>query len=160
MTNPIAFVGGLYLVFKGAQNILLAVNNSLSDVWPVDHYTHSGVITSGASYLPASPEGSPTAWAGWYIYDRKIGFYGTTFALTFHRNGEDVTVGMDCPNSFFGGRNSVCVLQGNDKQAVVKKVDDTHDKDSMVQMSSGNTVARIVSKYGNVNWGYVVFDGK
>ena len=152
--------GGLYLVFKGAQNIVIAINNSLSDVWPVNHYIESGQITSGASYLPASTPQSPAVWAGWYLYDRKKGFYGTSFGLTFHRNGGEVSMGMDCPNSLLGGRNAVSLRADSDAKAADKKARDTHDKDCDISQSTGKTVARIPSKYGNVNWAYLVFDGQ
>ena len=153
-------LGGLYLIFKGAQNCLLVVNNSHSDVRPVDHYIESGQLTSATSYLPASRPNDPAVWVGWFIYDRKKGFYGTSFSLTLGRNGGDVTIGMDCPNSLFGGRNSVVLVGGSDRKDTEFKARNCHDKDATVEMSTGKTVARIASKYGNINWGYCIFDGQ
>jgi hypothetical protein len=148
------------LIFKGAQNILLAVNNTQSDIWPVDHWIESGVITAGAGFLPATRADSRAVWAGWYIYDRKKGFYGTSFGLTFKRNGGSLSVGMDCPNSLLGGRNSISLLQGDDKKAAEKQARDSHNKESEIEMSSGKSHARIASKYGNINWAYLIFDGE
>lgn len=153
-------IGGLYLVFKGAQNIIIAVNNSMSDIWPVDQHVESGVLTSGAGFIPASTSDSRAVWAGWYIYDRKKGFYGTSFGLTFQRHGGEVSVGMDCPNSLLGGRNSVSLMEGGDRKAVEKQARISHNKDSAIDMPTGKTTARISSKYGNINWAYLIFDGQ
>ncbi|KAI1124446.1 hypothetical protein F5Y10DRAFT_269126 [Nemania abortiva] len=147
-----AVLGGLYLVFKGARNLLFVVNNTLSDVQLVGQDIHSGEVTVATAFLPKkASENSPYCWAGWYVYDRKTGFYGTTVGLVFKRSGANVAIGLDCPNSAFGGRNSVTLTASSDAADAQYRARSCHDTDAELNYSTGLCSARIASNWGNVN---------
>ncbi|KAI1284219.1 hypothetical protein F5Y07DRAFT_407707 [Xylaria sp. FL0933] len=155
-----AIGGGLYLVFKDARNMLLVVNNTHSDIQPVSHDIYSGEVTAGTDFIPKTSEKSPCCYAGWYIYDKKTGFYGTTVGLVFKRGGGNVAIGLDCPNSGFGGKNSVTLAAGSDAADAQYKARSCHDTDAEVNLGTGLCSARIASNWGNVNMARLIFDGQ
>ncbi len=148
-------------MFKGAQNILLVVNNTHTDVRPIEDYVESGVRTAVTSYLPALPPSNPFCMGGFFIYTKKtVGFYGTSLGLTLNRKGGDLSIGMDCPNSLLGGRNSIVISKGGDMKAAESRARDCHDKYGEIDMGTGKSSVKIASKYGNISWGYCIMDGE
>ncbi|KAF7502299.1 hypothetical protein GJ744_006154 [Endocarpon pusillum] len=152
-------LGGAYLMFKVAQNILLVVGKTQSDACSIEDYVESGVRTAATSYLPAVPPSSPVCWGGFFIYTKKtVGFYGTALFLTLNRKRVDLSIGMDCRNSLLGGSNSIIILKSSDVKAVESRARGCHDKHGEIEMNTGKSSVKIASKYGNGSWGYCIMD--
>ena len=83
-----------------------------------------------------------------------IGFYGSTLGVGFHRIADDqyFSIGMDCPNTIFGGTNGVQIKNGNDPEGIAKAVDSkSKDTDSIKVGPDTCTVSR-ADKWGSVNY--------
>lgn len=104
------------MAFKGARNFLLVLNDTSEDIISNMEYIGNGEQTGIAPSIPARTEGLGTVWGGIYIYDKwavgstSLSFFGTVFGISFASKCGAFSVGMDCPNTIFGGRNSMAIL--------------------------------------------------
>ncbi|KAI0161877.1 hypothetical protein GGR52DRAFT_143842 [Hypoxylon sp. FL1284] len=151
--------GLLYVLFKDARNVLLVVNDTSSDVKPIKQDIYSGEIKLGTNYLPRGKPSRPWVWAGWYVWDRMTGFYGTTVGVVFQNSGTDVAIGLDCPNTAGGGRNAVSLQVGSDAAGAQSQARGCADKSREVGFPGAKCTARIADSWGNVNWACMVFSG-
>ncbi|KAI9875968.1 MAG: hypothetical protein M1830_007667 [Pleopsidium flavum] len=158
--------GGLYLVFKDALNVLLVVNNMQTDVRFRGDKIINGDHGTVTNYLPANDPKSPLVWAGFYSYRKfqagflgSVGTYGSEFGASFTRAGADFSVGMDCPNSAFGGRNSIRVTPGLDSRKAAELAGDSrNEEDQFLSEGNGRTSVRRANPWGNINWGVCLID--
>lgn len=101
---------------------------------------------------------------GLYIYTKaklwgvNLSFFGSlvgiSFKLTQLKNSPCLSVGMDCPNSFFGGTNSIRVVPRDDPYEAAGKAMDSHNTSETAHIP-GSDVDVLVkrSENGPVNWG-------
>ncbi|KAI9876843.1 MAG: hypothetical protein M1830_005477 [Pleopsidium flavum] len=151
----IALVAGiLYLVFKDALNVLLVVNNMQTDVRFRGDRIINGDRGTITNYLPSNdPKSPPAGFLG------SVGTYGSEFGASFTRAGADFSVGMDCPNSAFGGRNSIRVTPGLDARKAAELAGDSRNEDDQfLSEENGRTSVRRANPWGNINWGVCLID--
>ncbi|KAE8444706.1 hypothetical protein EG329_014364 [Mollisiaceae sp. DMI_Dod_QoI] len=156
-------VGGLYLTLKGAQNVLLVVNETKLDIVTIGERIKNGErVVATPKISPADPNGE-IVYGGFFVYTKtkvlgqSAGTYGSAFGLSFRGGQGDFSVGMDCPNSFFGGTNSIEVCTGNEAHKAADMATGSgcrHGWTSQPQVD-----AKCASKWGNVNWGRVIAMG-
>lgn len=113
--------------------------------------------------IPAASPNADLVYAGFFVYEKykvagqSFGSYGSAFGVAFQGGQGEFSIGMDCPNSFFGGNNSIEVCKGNDP-----------NKSSSMAVKSGcmhgwtdhpRVDVKIANHWGNVNWGRAITMG-
>ena len=113
-----------------------------------------------AEMIPAAPANGDFVYCGLFVYSKyqvktfSIGTYGSAFGVSFNTGHGNFSVGMDCPNSFMGGNNSIEVH--NREHA--KEACDMALKSGIVHGWSNNPYVdvKIADHWGNVNWGRAI----
>jgi len=80
---------------------------------------------------------------------------GVSFSLSELEDGPSFSVGMDCPNSIAGGRNSINLLPWDDPSGVANLANKGHDGENKCKIAKGkvDVVARRAATTGWINWG-------
>jgi hypothetical protein len=80
---------------------------------------------------------------------------GVSFSLSDMEENKSFSVGMDCPNSIMGGRNSIRLPTWDSPSEVAKLVMDCHDGEDSCRIAGGNVdvIARRAAELGSINLG-------
>ncbi|KAH7917423.1 hypothetical protein BV22DRAFT_937341 [Leucogyrophana mollusca] len=161
--SPIGF-----LMLKDAINILLLANDSDFGLSFADEEVANGQRFSVVTTIPAmikahSKLGYPAVYpCGAFVYRKKLGsVFGSLFGAEFSaRKGDQtdrISVGMDSPNSAFGGTNSIFVT-GYDAKKAADGAHDGNAEDDTAQTSHGRITGRRANKWGAVNYGFAFYE--
>jgi hypothetical protein len=151
------------MLFKDAMNVLLVANNTTNEVnFTGDEVVH-GERRNVTRFFPAKT--NDRIWVGWFSYIKStflvgpFGFHGSQFGAGFSTSTGDLSVGMDCPNSLFGGRNSIRLVKGLDPSEATHLADTSRNSDDELIFADGAmTSVRRANQWGNINYGYCIFD--
>ncbi|KAK7711096.1 hypothetical protein SLS57_008186 [Botryosphaeria dothidea] len=153
-----------YLAVKDARNVLLLVNDTPSDIFPLRDNVRNGERKVVPEVIPATALNSDFVSASFFVYEKykiagqSFGSYGSAFGVSFKGGQGEFSVGMDCPNSFFGGNNSIEVCTGNDPGRAAQMA---LDSGCMHGWTDNPRVdVKIADHWGNVNWGRAIAMGK
>lgn len=153
-------LGGLYLMLKDAVNVLIVVNDTPNDVLPLKEWIEHGDRRIVPELIPAAHPNSDFVYGGLFFYSKfqiqtySVGLYGSSFGVSFETGDKHFSVGMSCPNSLLGGRNSAQVHNREDAHAACEMARNA-------ACAHGWCVGpyidvRIASSWGNVNWARAV----
>lgn len=87
---------------------------------------------------------------------------GVSFSLSDVGDDNSFSVGMDCPNSIAGGRNSIKLLAEDNPSKVANMAEDCHDEHDSCRTASGrvDVEARRANGTRFVNWGVCLITQK
>ncbi|KAH7917320.1 hypothetical protein BV22DRAFT_1052520 [Leucogyrophana mollusca] len=166
-----------FLMLKDAANILLLANDSdfvltFADEEVANGQRCSAVTTIPAVIRPHSELGYPAVYpCGAFFYQkarpssptayaRTGSLFGSLFGAEFSakkgRQTDRISVGMDSPNSAFGGTNSIFVT-GNDAKNAAAGAYHGNAEDDTAQTPSGQITGRRANKWGAVNYGFAFY---
>ncbi|KAI1461866.1 hypothetical protein F4805DRAFT_185415 [Annulohypoxylon moriforme] len=164
------------LALKGAANVLFVVNDTDSRIIAKDEHFPNGERTTMTPQVEARVVGGAGTddyiAVGLYVYSKttafgfSIGFFGSlvgiSYTLTGLKGSPCFSVGMDCPNSVFGGTNSIKLLLGDDPSGVAGQAMDCHDEEGQGQISGADVsiMTRRAARLGSINWGICVVTEK
>lgn len=77
--------------------------------------------------------------------------------IRYNSSGAQFSVGMDCPNTILGGRNSIRVTSGSAKQAA-QLANDSHTDDESVTVGAARVRVRRAAALGSTNYGICVIE--
>ncbi len=81
-----------------------------------------------------------------------INFYGSCMGITPMSPGQKFSVGMDCPNTIFGGTNSIRLTSGTAKTAADLAASSGNATES-ITVGSVRLTASCAAKLGSINYG-------
>lgn len=140
------------------------MNDTPSDIFPLRDNVRNGERKVVPEVIPATALNSDFVSASFFVYEKykiagqSFGSYGSAFGVSFKGGQGEFSVGMDCPNSFFGGNNSIEVWTGNDPGRAAQMA---LDSGCMHGWTDNPRVdVKIADHWGNVNWGRAIAMGK
>lgn len=159
------------LLLKDAVNVMFVANDTDDAVSASAEDIANGERTKKTAYMPPAThavtrgkdvvhDDNDMISVGVYVYSKKkvLGrnfsfFFGSLVGIPFRftREGGQFSVGMDCPNSFFGGTNSVRVVPWYDPSGVAKRAMDSHTQSEELSVSPWK-VSVHRSDNGPINW--------
>ncbi|KAI0832360.1 hypothetical protein BC628DRAFT_1346352 [Trametes gibbosa] len=114
-------------------------------------------IPSGGAQ-PAIEAAAPPSDPGAPAPDVPIGFYGSCMGIDFRfPSGHRFAVGMDCPNTILGGRNSTVVTTKSAKDAA-ELANDTHTSAQSIGVGPYKCTIRRAAALGSTNYAVCVID--
>ncbi|EAL91240.1 uncharacterized protein AFUA_5G13760 [Aspergillus fumigatus Af293] len=168
MTLIAPWVAGALLLIV---NVMFVANDTDDAVSASAEDIANGERTTKTAYMPPAThavtrgkdvvhDDNDMISVGVYVYSKKkvLGrnfsfFFGSLVGIPFRftREGGQFSVGMDCPNSFFGGTNSVRVVPWYDPSGVAKRAMDSHTQSEELSVSPWK-VSVHRSDNGPINW--------
>ena len=67
---------------------------------------------------------------------------------------------MDCPHSILGGRNSIEIVEGDNREEALKRVLRSGSLQGWIHTEKHNTVVRAASTTRNISWWRCIADGE
>ncbi|KAH7921330.1 hypothetical protein BV22DRAFT_1178048 [Leucogyrophana mollusca] len=180
VTLAVSIVAGgmvaLYLLWKDAMNILLLANDSDFDLTFTADEVANGRRCSVVTTIPAmtkahSTLGYPALYpCGAFVYQKARPSSPIAYAVMLNFSAEDsipvraskggqtdrVSVGMDSPNSAFGGSNSIFVT-GYDAKKAADGAHNGNAEEDTAQTSHGRITGRRANKWGPINYGFAFY---
>ncbi|THH28221.1 hypothetical protein EUX98_g5969 [Antrodiella citrinella] len=86
-----------------------------------------------------------------------FGFYGSCMGIQFKSCGQKFSVGMDCPNTIFGGTNSIRVTTGSAKE-VANLASKSGNAEESINVGFVKCTVSRAAKLGNINYGVCVIE--
>lgn len=137
--------------------MLLVVNDTATDVIPIKEWIEHGERHTVPEVIPPSLPNGDLVSCGLFIYEKyqikghSVSAYGSAFGVSFGTGHGKFSVGMNCPNSFLGGNNSIAV---HNMEHAKGACDTACGPYSLHGWSSNPHVdVKIADGWGNVNWG-------
>lgn len=126
---------------------MLLVNNTSKDLTAFAESVGNGDRTTVTARLPAASPKANVYWTGLFAYDKNqvvglsMGFFGSCFGISFVSELGPFSIGMDCPNSLGGGRNSIAILDREHANDAMITARDNYKNETSISSKNRNVTA-------------------
>ncbi|KAH7909643.1 hypothetical protein BJ138DRAFT_1102519 [Hygrophoropsis aurantiaca] len=163
---------GYFVLSKDAVNDLLLTNDSKFRIIFNGDHIQNGERAFKVDGIPARvdlADGTVAAYpCGAYVYRKyRMGFLGafgprgSLFGIRFYAHRGDLadgfSVGMDCPNTAAGGRNSILCI-ADTAMVASGGASARGDEGNEATTTHGKITGRRADAWGDVNYGFAVFE--
>ncbi|KAH1643558.1 hypothetical protein KXV27_000088 [Aspergillus fumigatus] len=142
VAGALLLIGSAVLLLKDAVNVMFVANDTDDAVSASAEDIANGERTKKTAYMPPATHA---------VTRGKDVVHDDNDMISVGVEGGQFSVGMDCPNSFFGGTNSVRVVPWYDPSGVAKRAMDSHTQSEELSVSPWK-VSVHRSDNGPINW--------
>ncbi|KAK9578757.1 hypothetical protein V6Z93_009702 [Aspergillus fumigatus] len=142
VAGALLLIGSAVLLLKDAVNVMFVANDTDDAVSASAEDIANGERMKKTAYMPPATHA---------VTRGKDVVHDDNDMISVGVEGGQFSVGMDCPNSFFGGTNSVRVVPWYDPSGVAKRAMDSHTQSEELSVSPWK-VSVHRSDNGPINW--------
>ncbi|KAK4655442.1 LOW QUALITY PROTEIN: hypothetical protein QC762_302585 [Podospora pseudocomata] len=119
-----------------------------------DHRINGETIPSGVQDPSRRQELNEALWLPmWHLHLSKVGLYGSAPGVVFSTgDNTKFSVGMNCPDTAFGGTNSIRLLVGHDAKGVAEHPDGNGYAPQTARTNGHTCTGRRAADLGSVNY--------
>lgn len=158
----VAVIGIAAVVFKDDLNLMLLVNGKQKTLSFTEDYVKNGERLKICASLEEAPSSDAKLLAypcTFYAYQKArvagiaAGVFGSTVGISFTSGSAKFSIGIDCPNTIFGGDNAIRPFDKTvTAEGAANSTDGTGKTGEYIQLDGGRCDVRRAHKWGSVNY--------